>query len=67
MLVSMGAYIWGSSHSKFYGMPNYPQLYLYMHVIDIILHIHKRIIMTKAHVKFQSDWLKIFQEKVKKF
>ena len=29
------------------------------------MHIHELIIITTAHVKFQSDWFKIFREKVK--
>ena len=37
-----------------------------MHGRDTILHIQQRIIIKKAHVKFQPDWLKIFREKVKK-
>ena len=47
-------------------MPNYPYLYLIMHARDNILHIQQCIIITKAHVKCQPDWLKTFQEKVKK-
>ena len=46
-------------------MPNYPHLYLIMHLDHTILYIQQRIIITKAPVK-QPDWLKIFLEKVKK-
>ena len=31
-----------------------------------ILHIQQHIVITKAHVKFQPDWLNIFREQVKK-
>ena len=37
-----------------------------MHAKDTILHIQQQIIITKAPVKFQPDWLEIFPEKVKK-
>ena len=37
-----------------------------MHARDTILHIQQQIIIKKADVKFQLDWLKIFREKVKK-
>ena len=37
-----------------------------MHARDTILQVKRQIIISKAHVKFQLDWLKIFQEKVKK-
>ena len=47
-------------------MPNYPYLYLIMYARDTILHIKQLIIITKANVKFQSGWLKIFQGKVTK-
>ena len=41
-------------------MPDYPLLYLIMHVRDTILHIQQHIIVTKAHEKLQPDWLKTF-------
>ena len=46
-------------------MPDYPYSYLIMHTRDTILHTQQKIIMIKAHVKFQPDWSKISQEKVK--
>ena len=37
-----------------------------MHARDIILHNQHRIIIEKAHLKFQLDLLKIFRERLKK-
>ena len=47
-------------------MPNYPLSYLTMHARDTILHIQQGKITTEAHGNFQPDWLKIFQENMKK-
>ena len=44
----------------------YAYLFLIMHARDTILLIQQLIIITKAPVKFQPDWLEIFPEKVKK-
>ena len=38
------------------------QLYLIMNARDIILLSLKHIIIAKAHVKFQPDWLKIIEK-----
>ena len=45
---------------------NHPQLCLIMHARYTILHIQWHIITTKAHNKFQPNWIKIFREKVEK-
>ena len=41
-------------------MPNHLKLYIIVHAGDNILHIQQQIVVTKAQVKFQPDWLKIF-------
>ena len=45
-------------------MPNYPQLCLIIHARDNILHTQQRIIITKAQVKLQADWLNMFGEEM---
>ena len=47
-------------------MLNYPYLCFNMHARNAILHNQQRIIVRKAHIKFQPDCLKAFQDKVKK-
>ena len=47
-------------------MPDYPLLHLIMDARVTISNIQQHIIITKARVKFQPDWFKIFKEKVKK-
>ena len=55
--------IFGENHTLYKACTIYDSLYVTVYARDIILHSQQSIIITKAHVKFQPNWLYIFIKK----